>query len=123
MIDSGAPLADHVAGGVGDDQKLFIERIGDAGVDQGNTARAKSGAVFQDIAANQFESVLVVAFRFRVQLGVTAVSTIFGEHPIECTRWPESVPSVSRELPHDCDDRRTRRFGRRSDSSLAVREA
>jgi hypothetical protein len=91
VVYRGPALTDRFAFVILERQQCLVERIGDAGVDQSDTARTKPGAVLQFVAANQFESILMVALGAGVQLLVAAIGAIFGKYPVErsdsCDRW------------------------------------
>ena len=86
MVRGGAALArDDVARGVslGDREQFLLERVGDRRGNGGEWHRAKSSTVFHDVAADQPEAHLVIAFGAHVEPGMAAISAI-GEHSIEC---------------------------------------
>jgi hypothetical protein len=86
MVDrSSAFTLDHVAVVVGNllDQQLFIEIVRQRCVDGGEAFLTEALAIFQDVAANQLESVLVVALALGIELGVAPISSVFAKHPIE----------------------------------------
>lgn len=67
-----------------------------------------------------------VRWRFKPEDGEkTLTDAQFQREPKRISRGglSRALEGGPRSLGHDCDDRRTRRFGRRSDNSLAVGEA
>jgi hypothetical protein len=92
VIDAGAALAlDHLAAGVrlGDDEKLFIERVGNCRVDCRKPNAAEAPAVFQSMIADKAHARFMDALSLGVELGEAAVGAILGEHPIQRSRYSD----------------------------------
>ncbi len=79
VVDRGAALADDVTLGIFHRQQRLIERIGDRGGDRGDAGLAETATILQHVAADQLESVRVVALGLGVELGEAPIGSILAE--------------------------------------------